>query len=249
MEQLHLAGVLVVVLDDHPDPRLVRTVQAWGIRHVTGNARLGDVLLRCGLNGAAAVICVESEELVSLEIALLVHELRPTVRVVVQLANAAVGQAVADVTGRGSVLYVAELAAPSVVDACLNRTAHRLSLDGELFVVASTRSRAVTTLRQQFGELAPVAVVSAHDGSVCACPGRDREVAVGDTVHLLGTPEQFDAAQLPWRDASATAPARSWRSPVHRLRATLLSVLSEADRGMRMTVAALLAVVVISMTY
>ena len=59
------------------------------------------VLERAGLAAARAVVCAERTEVQTLETALLISELRPDIRVVVQLANAAVGAAVAQVTGPG----------------------------------------------------------------------------------------------------------------------------------------------------
>lgn len=112
VERLHLAGVrVVVVVDDAPDPRLVRVVRGWGIPHLVGSSRLEETLLEAGVAAASALICVETDDLHTLETALLARELRPDLRVVVQLANPAVGRAMSEVTGPGSVLDVAALAA------------------------------------------------------------------------------------------------------------------------------------------
>jgi hypothetical protein len=89
VEQLHLSGVPVVVVDDRPDDRSVRMVAAWGIPHLVGNPRRRETLLEAGLDRARAVVCVESDDLASLETALLVHRLRPEVRLVTRLRNAA----------------------------------------------------------------------------------------------------------------------------------------------------------------
>ena len=242
VEQLHLAGVTVVVIDDQPDPRLARIVARWDVAQVVGSARLADTLLRAGLPGATAVVCVENDELNSLETALLVNEISPGTRLVVQLANAAVGLAVTDVTGRGSVLDVAELAAPSVVEACLQRTAHALDLDGDGFVVAAVPVDHATTIRREFRELAPVAVVTGADNAVTVCPGRDHAVLAGDTVHVVGTPAELDDFDLAWRDGS-TASATSRRSFVAQARHAVISLLAEADRSLKLAVAALVLVV------
>src|ERR1019366_5267314 len=124
VEQLHLSGVPVVVVDDDPDLRLARVVQGWGVPHVHRSAHLGDGLPEAGLDRALAVICTETNELATLEIALRVRESRPEVRLVVQLANPSVGRALERVTGLGSVLDVADLAAPSFVEACLGLRSH-----------------------------------------------------------------------------------------------------------------------------
>ena len=246
VEQLHLAGVTVVVVDDQPDPRLARIIARWDVAQVIGSARLADTLLRAGLPGATAVVCVENNELHSLETALLVNEISPRTRLVVQLANAAVGLAVSDVTGRGSVLDVAELAAPSVIEACLQTTAHALDLDGDGFVVAAVPVDHATTLRREFRELAPVAVVAGADNSITVCPGRDHAVVAGDTVHVVGTPAQLDDFDLPWRGESTTSVTSRWRRIVAQARDALISLLAEADRPLRLAVAALALVVMVS---
>ena len=90
--------------------------EGWGVTHIHRSAHLGDGLAEAGLDRALAVICAETNELVTLEIAMRVREARPDVRLVVQLANPSVGRALERVTGPGSVLDVAALAAPSFVE-------------------------------------------------------------------------------------------------------------------------------------
>ena len=91
VEQLHLAGARVVVLDDDPDERLARIVRGWGIPHIPrGSHHLSDPLYEAGIAGAAAVVCAESTDLRTLETVLLIRDLRPEVRVVADLDNPAV---------------------------------------------------------------------------------------------------------------------------------------------------------------
>ena len=75
VEQLHLSGVPVVVVDDDPDLRLAGVIEGWGVRHIRRSAHLGDGLGEAGLDRAHAVICVETSELVTLEIAMRVRHL------------------------------------------------------------------------------------------------------------------------------------------------------------------------------
>nr|BFE76135.1 hypothetical protein GCM10020092_094360 [Actinoplanes digitatis] len=44
VEQLYLAGVKVVVVEDDADPRLVRVVRGWGVPVVIGSPRLVETL-------------------------------------------------------------------------------------------------------------------------------------------------------------------------------------------------------------
>ena len=91
---------------------------------------------RPGIDRASAVICVETNELATLEIAMRVREARPDVRLVVQLANPSVGRALERVLGTGTILDVAALAAPSFVEVCLRQPSHQVELGGERFAVA-----------------------------------------------------------------------------------------------------------------
>ena len=63
VEQLHLAGTRVAVLDDDPDERLARVVRSWGIPHLPRGAHLSDPLFEAGIAGASAVVCAESTDL------------------------------------------------------------------------------------------------------------------------------------------------------------------------------------------
>ncbi len=182
VKQLHQAGVPVVVVDDEPDPRLVlvRVVEGWDIPFIVGSPRLGGTLEQADLSTARAVVCAERTEIQTLETALLISELRPDIRVVVQLANAAVGAAVSQVTGPGTVLDVAGIAAPSIVESCLGKDSYQIELDGTRFTTAEVEVERHGSLRALFGALAPIAVVPANGSPTIACPGRDLIVGPGD---------------------------------------------------------------------
>ena len=266
VELLQRAGVAVVVVDDHPDARLVRLVETWGVPHLVGDSRLADTLSAAGLAGAAALVCVEADDLHTLETALRARELRPSLRVVVQLANPAVGRAIEEVTGAGSVLDVAALAAPSVVEACLRDPAHEIALAGERYVVAHVRAPRDGTLRAVFGDLVPVGVLGGDRPGEPApapliCPGRDAAVTAGDRVVVLGTPDELDAARLEWQlneralRGPALRPGRAWpegrrpeSAPVDLIRYLVSTVASAADRRLRTALGVLVGLVALSTT-
>ncbi len=135
VEQLYMSGVAVVVVDDDPDLRLARIVEDWGIRRIHKSARLGDGSLKPASIRRRRSFASEASEVTTLEIALRVREARPDVRLVVQMANPAVGSALERATGAGSVLDVAALAAPSFIEACLGLPSHQMSLGGVQFAV------------------------------------------------------------------------------------------------------------------
>ena len=191
IEQLYLSGVPVVVVDDRPDPRLVGLVRGWNLTLLERDSRLPETLQDAGIDTAVALISLGSEDLHTLETTLLAQELRPDLRVVVQIRNPAVGRAIAG-TG-AAVLDVARLSAPALVVACLRTGAHELELGGQQFSVATVTPSGHSTLRRLYGDLAPVAIESSGFGPVI-CPGRDVEVHPGDTVTLLGTASQLRAA-------------------------------------------------------
>jgi Trk K+ transport system NAD-binding subunit len=199
VEQLHNAGVAVAVVANPADidPIADQLLDDWEIPRIGGRPR--EALLAAGVDGAAAVVVVPEDDLRSMELALLARRMRPDVRLVVQLDNAAVGRALAEVTGEGSVLDVAALAAPSVVQACLGHRLHTLRLAGQEFVVAELTAGRDGTLRRLYGDLAPLAVAVPEDArgrgaeksEPDICPGRDCPVEAGDRVTLVGTRRQF----------------------------------------------------------
>jgi len=97
----------------------------------------------------------------------------------------------------GAILDVAELAAPSVVEACLAHTVHPFEAAGIKFVVSGAEAPRDATLREIYGDLAPVAVIHGENcatpGEVEACPGRDLPVHAGDWTAMIGTADELAA--------------------------------------------------------
>jgi Trk K+ transport system NAD-binding subunit len=248
VEQLTLSGVPALVVDDNPDPPLARMLGTWRVPLITGSARAEDTLVSAGLAGAIAVICAQHDDLQTLETALLARRLRADVRVVAQLNNPAVGRAVKQVGI--SVLDVAGLSAPSVVEACLRRGVQPITLAGEPFLAARTIAPRAASLRELYGALAPVAVVPAADGDVTLCPGRDTRVAEGDEVTLIGTPAELRTAAVVkhLERTVATAPPRTAQRAgrATHLRDLAVSLARAADRRLAMALGGLLAVLIAS---
>lgn len=191
VEQLHLAGARVVVLDDDLDGRYARIVRGWGIPHLPRQGHLTEPLYEAGIAGAATVVCAESSDLRTLETVLQIRDLRPEVRVVADLDNPSVAHAVEEVLRSVGVLDVAALFAPAVIEACLGRQAREIELGETSFVAAEVVAPRDGTLRELYGSLAPIGVVAGDEDRVIACPGRDQRVGSGDRVTLLGTHEQL----------------------------------------------------------
>ena len=93
VEQLHLSGTPVLVVDDSADSRFARLLEDWGVPHLRRSAYMGDALLEAGIEDALAGVCAEVKEIHALETALRIREIRPDVRIVTQLANPSVARA------------------------------------------------------------------------------------------------------------------------------------------------------------
>ncbi len=245
VEQLTLSGVPAVVVDDDPDPPLAGLIGTWGVRLISGSTRAGETMMSAGLPGAIAVICAQHDDLHALETALLARRLRADVRVIAQITNPAVGRAVKQ--AGVSVLDVAGLSAPSVVEACLRAGVQEMSLSGTRFLAARSTAPRAASLRELYGALAPIAVVPAAGGDVTVCPGRDTQVRAGDQVTLIGTPAELRAASVLPRP-ERTVPSARATTASRRSRAwprdLAVSLAYAADRRLAVALGALVAVLV-----
>ena len=199
---------IIVSGDDALATTIVAELNSAGasIVKITTAAELADA----GVARALAVICAGDNDATNLEIALLARKANPNVRVVARLANDVLRAAVAADNGPGAILDVADLAAPSFVEACLAHTAHPLEAAGIEFVVSGAEATRDATLREIYGDLAPVAVIrgenSAVPGQVMACPGRDLQVHPGDWTAMIGTADELAARgiKIPRRKGTRT---------------------------------------------
>ena len=234
VEQLHLAGARVVVLDDEAvSDRHLRVLRDWGIPIVARGLNLTESLFEAGIAGAEAVIVIESTDLRTLETVLLVHDLRADVRLVAHLDNPAVARAVEEISGVATVLDVASLFAPSVIEACVKRRAHDIKLGDTHFVTTEVVAPRDGSLRELYGQLVPLGVANDADQDPVVCPGRDLVVARGDRVTLLGTRAEFDDIGLRTR-AAATEDVRSaGRRLLSKGRRFVGQLMSDSDRSLR----------------
>ena len=246
VEQLHLAGARVAVLSDEADERLVRIVLGWGIPHLPRGGHLSEPLFDAGIAGASAVVCAENTDLRTLETVLQIRDLRPDVHVVADLDNPSVAHALEGVLSSVGVLDVAALFAPAVVETCVGRRAREIELGDTSFVAAEVLAPRDGTLRELYGSLAPIGVVTEADDELIACPGRDQPVSARDRVTLLGTRAELDAAGLVHHEASTSgtaALAGRARSFLKRQRSAVAGIV---DRPLRIALLLGLLLLVIS---
>ena len=207
---------IIVSGDDALAKTIAEELRGAGARIIKINTAAD--LLGAGVHRARAVVCAGPNDAVNLEIALLARQYSPNVRVVARLANDVLREAVADVNGPGAILDVADLAAPSVVEAVLSRNAHQFEAAGIEFVVWGAEAPYDATLREIYGDLAPVAVVhgknSPAPGEVVPCPGRDLQVYAGDWTSMIGVKDELEARGITVPPPTAT---RSRHSRVRRV--------------------------------
>jgi Trk K+ transport system NAD-binding subunit len=186
-------GHTIVCGDDALAMRIIDELNNAEISVVT--LQSPDGLESAGIAMADAIICADDDDALNLEIALLARQANPMVRVVARLANTVLREAMADSNGLGAILDVADLAAPSVVEALLERTTHTISVADIDFVVSGTSAPRDGTLREIYGDLAPVAIVRCdsadNPGELIACPGRDVRVHKGDWTAMIGTADEL----------------------------------------------------------
>jgi Trk K+ transport system NAD-binding subunit len=247
VQQLGLAGARVVVLDDERvSERLRRIVRGWGVPIVDRGASMSDSLFAAGVAGAEAVICIESTDLRTLETVLLVRDLRSDVRLVAHLDNPAVARAVEEISGTASVIDVATLFAPSVVEACLGRPAHDIEIGEVRFTTLEVVAPRDATLRELYGSLVPLGVAGDTDQPPILCPGRDLTVSAGDRVTLLGSAAELAAAGMTPHDEEPSEVHQARTRLVRMARRASSALRSNADRSLRAALLSGVALLIIS---
>ena len=249
VEQLHRCGQHVVVLEQFATSAQLSAVSRWIYTSVPSSGSLAQTLETAGITTASAIVCVVSQDLLNVQIALQARHMSAQIRVVSQLGNNAVRRAMAVDNGPGAVIDGASLAAPAIVEACLGRRLHEITVGSTTFVAATVPVGA-GTLRSAFGDLAPVAVsrpaADAADHAVFACPGRDFVTEPGDYATMLGTPAELEMRGIDFDPNSGQRlqPHRARR--LQRLRSAIRAAATEFDPGLYRALAVLVSLVAIS---
>lgn len=243
VRQLHSTGYRVVVVENDATPAEREAIARYGAHYLPGFRQSEGTLEAAGVERAHAVVCATNDDLRNIELALLVRERSTRVRIVVQMANAAVGRALETVTHPGAVLEVAALAAPSFVNAVIGQTTQRLDIDGSPYLMSTFTSDSAGTCRGLWGDLVPVAITRAGGTDTITCPRRDTEIAPGDEATLLGTATDFErSGTTPVTREAAARPRR----PLRRMRESLGAISELVDRPFKIAAAVLGALMVIS---
>nr|WP_131786700.1 NAD-binding protein [Protofrankia symbiont of Coriaria ruscifolia] len=268
-EQLHAAGVPVVVVEGRDVTALRRRLQRWGVPVLADSTHTGEALLQASVRDAAALIACHDTDLDNLETALVATEIAPEVRLVVRVANTQLGEQLSAALPTTRVLNLAEKAGHSFVEACIRSDIqHAFRLGGEVFAVVDVPVGSSGAFRQIFGNLTPVALRRPGERLAEVCPNRDTLVAAGDHLALLGRLEDFadngvrvvsadDAnalADLSVRHAGPLTGCGRRRRPHAWIRDVAVTTAAEFDRPFRIAFGAVLIIMtlgtlVLSLTY
>jgi Trk K+ transport system NAD-binding subunit len=203
-----MRGHIIVCGDDALATQIIGELSDAELSVLTLQSPAG--LAAADIETARAVICASGDDALNLEVALLARRANPNVRVVARLANSVLRQAMSGGNGPGAVLDVADLAAPSVVEALLGRTAHTIPVGAVNFVVSGAAAPRDGTLREIYGRLAPVAIIrgehSPDPGEVIACPFLDVRVHQGDWITMIGRSEELAEQGIQFAPQGEPAP-------------------------------------------
>src|ERR1700744_466907 len=243
---------IIVSGDDALATTIIEELETAGAKVVRlGNnefTSVADDLDAVKVADALAVVCAGDDDAVNLEIALLARKANPSLRVVARLANDVLGAAVADDNGPGAILDVAELTAPSVVEACLAHRTHPFEAAGVQFLVSGSEAPRAATLREIYGDLAPVAIIhgdnSSSPGEIEVCPTRNQRVLAGDRAVMIGTADESAVRGIRIRRPTGT---RSARPRLRRVFDGVRTVINDFNPAFYPALAAALTLIVISM--
>ena len=238
VKQLAKVGPRVLVVDPELAPSELDTLHRYGVEYVPGYGQSLEVLQAVDIDGARAVVCATNDDLRNIEIALLVRELSPRVRIVVQMANGNVGRALEQVTQPSTVLEVADLASMAFVESAVNRTVHPLSLGRRRFYLTTARNSIAGTWRNRWGDIAPIAIHAESGNQVVTCPSRDSHIGEGDLVTLLATEDELRAVGLAQNLEMPRVHRRRFGA---RIRETASAILDAVDRPFRIALGVICA--------
>ncbi len=260
-EQLHAAGVPIIVIAGRDIATLRRRLDRWGVPVLLDQAHTGEALRQASITGADALIACHDIDLDNLETALVATEIAPELRVIVRVTNAQLGDQLGAALPTARVLNLAEKAGHSFVEACIRSDVrHAFRLGPEVFTVVDVPVSSSGAFRQIFGNLTPVSLRRPGERLAELCPDRDTVITPGDRLALLGRLGDFadngvrvvgahDADTLadlsvhhadPPSGRIRRRPLRTWARDV------AVTTAAEFDRPFRIALGAVLAIMAIS---
>lgn len=199
VEALVRTGQSVVIVESKGDNPFLATARQLGAATVIGSSTLVEALRHARVDTARSVVCATGNDLVNVESALQVRELRPEQRVIVRVSDADLAKALRESANIRFAVSIPALAAPAFAAALFGDRMEALFLVGNKPLTTVTirvtadevglAGKTVQQLVEQFN-LLPVSVQSAA-GDV-ASNLMNHQLRVGDQLIAVIRPSDLD---------------------------------------------------------
>jgi Trk K+ transport system NAD-binding subunit len=243
MRRLRESGVDVVAVDRSPTEHARQQADACGARVVPGEITRPDVFEQLALRTARSFISCTSDDKTNLEVALLVHDVRPDLRTVVRLNNDNLGRQLEARFPSWSVLGLPSLAAPEFVAAALAPEARRSwRIEDDVVAVVEVGIETPSLVRDHPEWTA--LYVRRENGAIEHWPPPPTPLQVGDRVGVV-----VDVAQLVELGRPAIAGLADAMERPGRVRLwvrSLVAAIADADRRLLTAVTAFVLMAVLS---
>lgn len=183
VEELTRGGEqLVVLAHGTPDQDAVAEISVLGAQVVEVHQLREDDLRRAGIDRAKSAVILGDNDVLAVRIALMIEELAPGLRIVIEMTNPRLGGKLTELIGDCTLLSSAELAAPVFVAAALATADTQTFEIGGRMVAAGPRGRVG-------GEELAVIGDSRLSGIDAVLPSVDGDIVLG--TELIGSRESF----------------------------------------------------------
>jgi Trk K+ transport system NAD-binding subunit len=135
-EELIRQGERVVAIECRRDNPFISTARRLGVAVIVADAGVPEVLRQAHASHARALVAATDQELVNLEVALLVREMNPQLRVIVRLTDPHLAQTLRQAANVRLAMSIPDLVAPAFVAAVFGERVRSLfQMEGAVIVV------------------------------------------------------------------------------------------------------------------
>ena len=196
VQQLHKMGKKVVAIEQNPSADTFRAVQGMKIPVVQDDATRLSALSAANVGKASTIILASQNDSMNLQIALKARTLNPKIQVVIRIFDQDFAQALRD-QFNFTALSATEMAAPVFASAAAGAdVTNPISIEGQQlslarFVISSNSRLAKKTIGYVEDNYQLNVILLRHDQQSEIHPKDSRLLTAGDTLAVLGGPEQL----------------------------------------------------------
>jgi voltage-gated potassium channel len=195
--------IVAVTLMDEETGHLIRRLRDSGVPVIVDDARRPETLKDAQIERARCLLICTGNDLTNLEIALTARELNPNLRIVMRLFSDELAERAQKFLGVQVALSSSAIAAPAMVAAALSKSlVHAFYVGEHLFHVAEINLEETSPLSGlTVGDLerrssVSVVLLRRSDGTLVHHPSANTLLQSGDTLVIIGTPEQIASLQV-----------------------------------------------------